>query len=489
MRPGHRSPKPMNRSRDLPGLISDPDIVASYSEDALGLRGEFDAVCRPETEQDVAEIIRYCAATATPATVQGLRSSLTGASMAQGGIAISMERMNSLKDLGADDRTAVAEAGLVVAEFKERIREAGLFYPPDPTSEGECTLGGNVATNASGAAGLKYGSTRKWVRRIRGIDGQGRVLELVNRDNEKNCCGFGSFYDPATILVGSEGTLAVVTEVELRLASPPQAAFLGMAFFPEMRCALDFVVEARNNSRLRPTSIEFLDEGALGIIRTKAEGLSIPRSARVMVYFDQEYGGEKDRERFLGQWFRLIERHTTLSADTQVALTEGQKRHLRDLRHHVPESMNEQSARAVKNGGCKISTDWAVPYSRLHELFAYYDSIRHLLGEIPIVQYGHIGQGHPHFNFIAGNAKERDIAEQVDVLMARKAVELGGTIAAEHGIGKLKAGHLSIQYPEPVIEAMKAVKRTFDPKGILAPGNIFPSRISSRTGVLWPWTK
>ena len=216
----------MNRSKDLPGLISDPDIVASYSEDALGLRGEFDAVCRPETEEDVAELVRYCAATATPLTVQGLRSSLTGASMAQGGIALSMERMNRLKDLDADDRTAVAEPGMVVAEFRKRVREEGLFYPPDPTSEGECTLGGNVATNAGGLRCAKYGVTGDYVLGLEVVLADGRILRTGSR-----CMKSVSGYDLTRLFVGSEGTLGVVTEITLSIRPKPLALKTSLAFF------------------------------------------------------------------------------------------------------------------------------------------------------------------------------------------------------------------------------------------------------------------
>ena len=191
--------------------------------------------------------------------------------------------------------------------------------------------------------------------------------------------------------------------------------------------ALNFILGTRDDHAFSPRSIEFLDETCLEIIRPLAEGISLPDEAQVMVYFEQEIDDERGKEQVLRRWSTLIDKYTGLSDDTQIAFTARQKGHLLGLRHLVPQTMNEESARAVKNGGCKISTDWAVPYHKLPELFAYYDTVKHLLGDMTVIRFGHIGEGHPHFNFIARNAEEMRIAAHVDLLMAKKAVDLGGT--------------------------------------------------------------
>ncbi|MBN2123841.1 MAG: FAD-binding oxidoreductase, partial [Deltaproteobacteria bacterium] len=329
------------------------------------------------------------------------------------------------------------------------------------------------ATNASGSCGLKYGRTLDWLRGLRIVDGTGRALVARNPRIGKTCAGYAALYRPTHIFAGSEGTLGVISRIELALAPPPPDFFLAMAFFEQMGKALDFVIEARGDPRLSPRSMEFLDGPCLEILRPKAEGVNLPREADVMVYFEQEYRTEKEKETYLEAWFALIERHTRLSQDTQVAASPAQRRHLLALRHHVPEKMNEESTRAVRGGGCKISTDWAVPYDRLRELFAFFDTLRDRLEGMLICRFGHIGEGHPHFNFIAKDSDERRRAEEVDYLMAKKSVALGGTVAGEHGIGKLKREHLRLQCDEFAIRSMKALKRVFDPKGILAPGNIF----------------
>lgn len=453
--------------------VTDPDIVQGYCHDALGLQGGFEAVFRPENTADIQEFLRMYSDKGMSVTCQGLRSSLTGASMAPGGVALSLERFNRILDIDRRRRRALVEPGVVLAEFKSAAAAEGLFYPPDPTSAAECTLGGNVATNASGSRSLKYGATIEWVRALQVVDGSGHLLTARSAEGGKICAGYGAFYNPAHLFVGSEGTLGVVTRIEVALTELPRAFMLVLVFFPDMTRALDFVIDAREDPACDPRSLEFLDEGCLQIIRGRAEGLNIPSSAQTLVYFEQEYAADEGYEPRLDAWSRLVERHTPLVEETRVAWTDAQKEHVMKLRHFVPESMNALSIQAIRTGGCKISTDWAVPYRRLPELFAYFEEIRGRLGSMPVVRFAHIGEGHPHFNFIARDPAEKRAAEEVDWLMARKAVALGGTITGEHGVGKMKREHLALQYPPGVIAAMKALKRSFDPKGILAPGNIF----------------
>jgi len=223
--------------------------------------------------------------------------------------------------------------------------------------------------------------------------------------------------------------------------------------------------------------MEFLDDMCLEMIRPEAKGIHIPVDARAMVYFEQEYYDDSEKDYFLNLWFPLIEKHTPFSDDTQIAASPKEKKHLYDLRHHVPEKTNEESMKVVETGGCKISTDWAVPHNRLHRLFAYFEEIRGPLGDMMVTRFGHLGSGHPHFNFIARNRQETIIASEIDDLMAGKAVSLGGCVSAEHGIGKLKRRQLALQYPSHIIRAMKALKKEMDPMGIMAPGNIFMNDI------------
>ncbi len=457
----------------MPEMIDDPEILAAYNEDALGIRGGFKGLFRPDSEGEVMDVVRDCAAKKLSLTPQGLRSSLTGAAICEKGAALSLERMNRLIDIDVKRKMALVEPGIVLSDFKKSVAEAGLMYAPDPTSAGECTLGGNVATNASGSRSLKYGATLDWVTGLRIVDGTGRILSLKSGFTEKVCAGYGALYRPARLFVGSEGTLGVVTRVEVALTERPGGLFLGLVFFENLRSAIDFTIEAHDEPAYKATSMEFLDRMCLEIIRPQAKGIAVPQGARAMIYFEQEYGDDSEKDDLLNLWFPLIEKHTRLFDDTQIAESPKEKKHLYDLRHHVPAKTNEESVKVIKNGGCKISTDWAVPQGRLHQLFAYFEKIRDPLGDMMVIRYGHLGSGHPHFNFIARNGEEAAIAQEIDDLMARKAVALGGCVSAEHGIGKLKRRQMGLQYPPPIINAMKALKRELDPIGIMAPGNIF----------------
>jgi FAD/FMN-containing dehydrogenase len=458
-------------------MIDDPEILEAYNEDALGIKGGFEGLFRPDSEAEVMDVVRDCASKKLSLTPQGLRSSLTGAAICEKGAALSLERMNRLIDIDVKRKMAVVEPGIVCPISRNRLRKRGSCMHRIPQAPESAPWAGmwppthpvpvlsNTAPPLTGSRGLRI------------VDGTGRMLALKNGLAEKVCVGYGAFYRPTQLFVGSEGTLGVVTRVEVALTKRPADLFLGIVFFENLRSAIDFVIEAHDEPAYRATSMEFLDRMCLEIIRPQAKGIAIPSGARAMIYFEQEYNDDSEKDDLLNLWFPLIEKHTRFSDDTQIADSPKEKKHLYDLRHHVPVKTNEESVKVIKAGGCKISTDWAVPHSRLHRLFAYFEEIRDPLGEMMVIRYGHLGSGHPHFNFIARNREETAVAQKIDDLMARKAVALGGCVSAEHGIGKLKRAQLSLQYPAPIIGAMKALKRELDPAGIMAPGNIFMNDI------------
>ena len=461
--------EPVNNNR----LTYDPDILSAYNEDALGIRGGFEAVFRAEAEDEIMDLVKKCAADRIPVTPQGLRSSLTGASMCDKGIALSLEKMNRIIDIDVKNRCAIVEPGVITSDLKEAVLGEGLFYPPDPTSAGESTIGGNVATNASGSSALKYGSTIDWVQGLKVIDGNANLIEVKNILSEKSSTGYGLMNKPINIFIGSEGTIGIITQIEVSLTLKPPPSFLGAVFFQGLKSALDFNTAVRKDRYCSPKSMEFFDNACLNIIRPKAEGLFIPADARFMINFEQEYDDKHHLQKHLDGWYKIIKTYSEFLDNTQISSSKAQIKHLKYLRHYIPEKMNEESIKAWKKGGCKIATDWTVPYNKLHELFDYFDKIKYMLGDMTVVRFGHIGQGHPHFNFMARNGEEKKAAEKINTLMAIKAVELGGAISGEHGIGKLKRNLINIQYPEAVIKVMKIIKKEFDPKGILAPGNIF----------------
>lgn len=452
-----------------------PEVCTAYSEDASGLIGVPDAVGRPATEQEVAEALRDCAARRVPVTPQGLRSSTVGGPLAFGGCALSLEGMARLVGIDPAMRTATVEPGLNLGEFKRAVAQAGLFYPPDPTSEDECTVGGSVAANASGARTYRYGSTRPYVRALRVVLADGSVHDLSRSRATKNTVGYFGFQDPVDLFIGSEGTLGVITRITLDLLPAPPGYFAAMAFFPSLPSALAFVVEAdaaRRASRLAPRCLELFDDGSLAMIRPEAGRLGIPHEARGAVFFEQECepGAEDDA---FEAWYALLVESGALADETIVAVNEDAKQELRKMRHALPATMNERGQRAREAGGRKLSTDWAVPIEAMPAVIEEASRIVEETFGGFFIRYGHIGNGHPHFNLLAEDEPALARAREATHRMALLAVERGGVVTAEHGVGKVKREYLRYQYPSWVIESMRSVKRTLDPLGILAPGNLF----------------
>ncbi len=454
---------------------TDPEIRRAYSEDASGLIGMPDAVARPENEAEVVEIVRHCCAHSIPVTAQGLRSSTVGGPLAFGGVALNLERMGRILDIDARRGRAVLEPGVNLGEFKKALIGTGFFYPPDPTSENECSVGGSVLANASGARTYRYGPTRPYVRALRVVFGDGRVSEIARSASTKNTTGYFGFQDPVDLIVGSEGTLGIVTQVTLDLLPAPPAFFAGMGFFPSLDAALRFVLAAdggRRAGRIAPRCLELFDEGSLDIIRPDAGRLNIPAAARAAIYFEQECEPGKEDEGLEG-WYEFLQSCDALVNDTIVASADARQTELRTLRHALPATMNERGVRARENGGRKLSTDWAVPLDAMPRTIEDATKIAQDVFGGFFIRYGHVGNGHPHFNLLAEDAGALDRARDATHRMALLAVERGGTVTAEHGVGKVKREYVRYQYPDWVVDAMRAVKRTLDPAGILAPGNIF----------------
>jgi len=452
-------------------LVKDPDVINAYSQDALGIKGNFEAIVRPKGEEEVLDVISYCYNTSKKLTPQGLRTSLTGASMAEEGIALCLEEMNSILDVDEKAKVAYVQPGVPTGDLRRFFSTLGLMYPPDPTSQKECTIGGNVATNASGSRSLKFGSTGDWVCYLRVIDGTGKVHEFYTRKGLKSACGPRIFQNSVDIIVGSEGIFGVITKIGLRLIDKPPDSIIFVVFFEDVYKALQFVTHVILHKKKLPAAMELLDEYCMSLLEGM-EGYYAPKGSRCIIYFEEDIWDDTNEDQLLESWYQLIERHTKLSQDTILLRSNRQKEGFKQLRHRVPEALNEESIRAAKHGGLKISTDWVVPLENITKIFRFFDELRPMLKDMPVARYGHIGSGHPHFNIIARDEREKELAKEAEKRLVLKALELDGTISGEHGIGKLKKGYLSLMYPQEVISTLKSVKNILDPKWILSPGNI-----------------
>jgi len=503
--PGAASPIP----------CTDPDSIARYLEDASGFTGTAEAVLLPENEAEVSAILRQAQRTGTPVTVSGAGTGLTGGRVAQGGWVVSLERLNRIVDL-APGRVRVQPA-VVLKDLQAAAQAAGQFYPPDPT-ENTSSIGGNIATNASGSRSFKYGGTRRYVRRLRLVLPNGDLLELergqVHADSEhrfeivlaggracqlrlpqyampattKHSAGyyFAPGMDLMDLFIGCEGTLGVITEAELDLLPWPGEVLGGVVFFTGEAAALDFATRVRHLSRETSSAgsvearlIEFFDRNALTLLRMHRYP-ETPAAARAAVLLEQETGGGS-LEDAAERWLEVIEQSgggdgAALLDDSWFAMSAAEREKFRDFRHAIALIVNET---ARQNGFPKLATDQAVPVECIGELLAfYYRELRALFGDCDpprYAVYGHIGDAHLHVNMLPTDEASFQAAKALLLRFAEEAVRLGGTVGAEHGLGKAKLHLLKLQYPPEVIEAMRQIKLALDPRDLLNRGNLFGS--------------
>ena len=448
---------------------SDKSVREAYSADASGLHLVPELVGRPESVEEVVEIVRQATADRTPITCAGAQTSTTAASITDKGMLLSLRSLDRISAIDEETKTIRVEPGALVGEIKRTAAAAGLLFAPDPTSEEESTIGGAIACNASGARTFKYGATRKHVQALKVVMASGEMMEFRRTNLEKNTVGYAFAHDPIDWFIGSEGTLGIVVEAELALLPLPTHVVGLAVFFGTEEAALSFVVAARESRTVTPRCIEYFDDQAIGIARAAAHGEMLPDGAKAMVYVEEEVRDDLDST--LGEWSDLIQ-STVTDFDPLVFDGEARLREARQIRHSIPSTMNERGTKYSGAGGRKVSTDWAVPYRKVAEAIRIARELaaEHEIGQAVI--YGHAGNGHPHQNFIARDMRELATIEVVVEQTLRYVLALGGTVAAEHGIGKIKRRWLPLQMNGLQIAMMTAVKRELDPFGILAPGNI-----------------
>ena len=450
-------------------VSNDKSVREAYEADASGLHLLPDLVARPESVEEIVELMRRATADRTPVTCAGAQTSTTGASITDTGLLLSLRSLDRISPVDDTAKTIVVGPGALVGDIKRATAAAGLLFAPDPTSEEESTIGGAIACNASGARTFKYGATRQHVQALKVVMANGDLREFRRSNLEKNTVGYAFAHDPIDWFIGSEGTLGIVVEAELSLLALP-AHVIGLAvFFTGEDEALRFVIAARESRTVSPRCIEYFDNLAIGIARSEPAGTMIPQRSAAMIYVEEEVAGDLDST--LANWAELIE-SVTSEFEPMVFDGEARLRDARRMRHSIPATMNERGGRHLRAGGRKVSTDWAVPYARLGEAIRVAREIASDSNVPQPVIYGHAGNGHPHENFVARDRDELTTIEKVVEETLRHVIALGGTVAAEHGIGKIKRRWLPLQMNALQIAMMGAVKRELDPHHLLARGNI-----------------
>ena len=460
-------------------LRNDPSL-SRYAQDTM-MQGFPDAVLRARDVQEIREALKFCNANKIPVTFCGSQTSMTGASVAQGGLLISTERLEKVLDIGTVKGKAYAktEPGITITELKKAAASQGWFYPPAPTSQDDARIGATISTNASGEDSFQYGSTRKYIREIKVLlaDGTEKVLSRPTGENFIDCPGRAGYFletgNPLDFFIGGEGTLGFIYEITVDLIHQPPGYFSALVPFPDVFNALDFVVAIIAEQKLKPRALELIDHAALSYMKTHTTFPKELAQAETLIYFKQEYKDEVEFEKMLTNWIAQIEKYSnaTLSQQTLVATTDKQKEEMRQWRHQIPSKINEEWRHFWAQGGGKVGSDWWVPISKIKEMMHYTYQTGATLG-VPFMAYAHIGRGHPHVNYLCKTAEEKHKAEKVLLQCCHKAVELGGGVAGEHGIGKMHRNLVPIQWKQPHINRLIQIKKEWDPNWILGQGNI-----------------
>ena len=462
---------------------SAPDEMQSFLSDASFIRdGHADRVVLPETIEDVSQVLAAANRDRTPVTVSGAGTGTVGGRVPFGGIVLATDRLNQIKSIVADEHggRAVAEAGVILSDFQRAVDQKGLLYPPDPTERG-CCLGVNVSTNASGARTFKYGPTRNYIEGLKVVLASGEVLDLRRGQGNSLKIPLPTYHRPATrknaagyfvspemdsidLFIGSEGTLGVICEIETRLIPKPEGLLSGVVFFANESDVLAFVAGAKNGA-VDPRALEFFDNESLDFLRQKYP--EIPEAAVAAIFFEQETT-DSTEESILNAWLALLDKHHAFN-DSWFATNEQDQARLREFRHQLPVLMNEWFAHYKQR---KVSTDMAVPDAAFPGLFDLYKKTLASSG-LRYTIFGHIGDNHVHVNILPRDENEGARARELYVQVLKYAASVGGTLSAEHGVGKLKRDYLRLFYSDAELRQMAALKKHFDPNGILGRGNIF----------------
>lgn len=518
------------------------DDYAEYLRDESRTNGKAESISFPTTERDIKRIVDVLRRNQTPITLQGARTGLAAGAVPLQGHIMNMSRMDRITGMRRDQQGQFyisLQPGVVLSQLKKMIELKSFddktwsnrcqktyaefcdapeqFFSPDPT-EASASLGGMVACNASGARSYRYGSVRSYVTYLRVVLTSGEILEIRRGENlakgrnlelrtdagkvlnitlpryqmpnTKNASGYyvEDDMDAIDLFIGSDGTLGIISEIEIKLLDMPRVVWGVACFFQQEQRVLDFVVEIRS-VLTEIASIEYFDEDALEILRkqkkaghTFAQLPEIDRRYKAAAYLEIHSSSEEMALEELKKIETIMEKVGGDAQHTWVAQVDVDKDRLLFFRHAIPESVNRLIDEGKKfcPGLTKLGTDMAVPDQFLYHIVKVYRESLKSQGLRSAV-WGHIGNNHLHVNLLPKNEKEYEIGKKLYAEWATIVTELGGAVSAEHGVGKLKADFLKQMYGDKAIDEMKKLKNQFDANGMLGHGNLFS--FSSKGGV------
>ncbi len=437
-------------------IYDDKAHMIAYSYDATRTRFEPDAVVFPRNEEDVSKILKYCNDNLIVITARGAGSGFTGGALpTNGGIILAMEKhMNKILEIDTENMVAVVQPGVVNMDLQKHVEALGLFYPPDPASEEYSTLGGNVSENAGGMRAAKYGITKDYVMALKAVRTNGEVIRAGKR-TIKDVAG----YNVAGILIASEGTLAVLTELTLKLIPKPKFKKTYMGIFPSVDNAMNAVFKSLS-AGANPVAMEFLDKLVIEALIEKL-GVNLPKEAGGVLVGDVD-GNVPEEVAF--QLKTLEESFKENGAvEFRIAKDEAEEKELWYARRNASQSI-------TIFGNKKLNEDISVPRSMLPKALENIYAIGEKYGfKIPC--FGHAGDGNIHVNVMI-DISQLDEGHKCIEEIFQLVVDMGGTLSGEHGIGTSKAPFMGIAFNEQELQLFKDIKKAFDPNNILNPGKM-----------------
>lgn len=437
-------------------VYSDKAHLIAYSYDATREKFEPDAVLFPRNEQDVSDILKYCNEHRIVIVPRGAGSGFTGGALpSNGGIVLAFEKhMNKILEIDMQNMVAIVQPGVINMDLQRAVEEVGLFYPPDPASQEYSTIGGNVNENAGGMRAAKYGITKDYVMAIRAVLPNGNIIKAGKR-TIKDVAG----YNIAGILIASEGTLAVTTEVTLKLLAKPKMTKTAMGIFPTVNSAMEAVYKTMA-SGVTPVAMEFLDNLSIRAVEQKYHK-GLPIEAGAILVTDVDGNLEDDLDFQLGQIKKVFEENGC--SGFKVAQNKQEAADLWFARRNVSQCISVY-------GSKKINEDVTVPRSALPELLEKFYAIGDKYN-ITIPCFGHTGDGNVHTNVMVDGKNPEAVKIGYEAIreVFQATIDLGGTLSGEHGIGLAKAPYMSMAFTDEEMELFQSIKVAFDPNNILNP--------------------
>jgi len=468
---------------------TDPETIAPYLKDASNFsEGRASEVIIPETRE---ELVGFLKENENPVSLAGAGTGLTASRIPLSGVVISLERFKKLDSV--KDGTIRVGPAVTLQDLKDHLKNSEWFYPPNPT-EWLASIGGTLATNASGARSYKYGTTRQFVLEVDIVLSDGRTASIrrgntIDRPLQlddgstidfpsvnfkspecKNAAGY--FVQPGMdwldLFIGSDGTLCVFTECTLRLLQAPADFLSGILFMEQEEVCWGLLekIKALKSSNISPCSLEYFDRQSLQ--RLKHKFGNIPEKAQAALFFEQDVASQQEYDLCLETWYEFLEKEKVLLEDSWFAQGPKDIEKFYDFRHQLPLMINEENSRL---GRVKMGTDMAVGDEHFRKMMEFYRD--ELTGSgLDFVMFGHIGDNHLHINLLP-DAKQMSLARETYATLVDQILKWGGTISAEHGIGKLKKEYYHKMIGNQALEELRKIKKSLDPQGRFGVGNLF----------------